>query len=366
MKFAVTKETLLEGIQKIQNVVSSRTTLPVLANVLVETTEGGLRLTTTDLDVAIRCDIDATVERHGATTLPARRLAAIVRELPTSEIIFEADSKNLVSLTCGSSFFKIYGLPREDFPPFPSFEDAKSYTLKAAELHDGLRKTAYAISVDETRYVLNGILFSFLDNKLTLVATDGRRLALFDTDLEFAKSQERDFIVPTKAVNELQRILDGDGDVEVYAGENLVMFRTARAELVSKLVEGSYPNYRQVIPGEATQRVTLERELMLNSLRRVSLLTVDKSSSIKLAFSSNNLDITANTPEVGEARESMAIPYKGPDLAIAFNPEFLMDPLRNLSDDEIHLELIDDRSPGVLKINSPFLYVLMPMRVTNP
>jgi len=364
MKFAVTKEALLEGIQKIQNVVSTRATLPVLANALLEATDQGLRLTTTDLEVAIRCDVEANVERPGATTLPARRLSAIIRELPSSEIVFETDPKNITSLTCGSSFFKIFGLPKEDFPPFPSFEDAKSYTLSKAELKDGLRKTSYAISVDETRYVLNGILFSFLSNKLTLVATDGRRLALFDTDLEFAKSQERDFIVPTKAVSELQRILDGDGDVEIFAGENLVMFRAHGAELVSKLVDGSYPNYRQVIPGEATQRITLERELLLNSLRRVSLLTVDKSSSIRLNFTSNNLDISANTPEVGEARESMAVSYAGPDLAIAFNPEFLMDPLRNLPDDEVHLELIDEMSPGVLKINTPFLYVLMPMRVS--
>ena len=227
-----------------------------------------------------------------------------------------------------------------------------------------MRRTSYAISVDETRYVLNGILFSFKENKLTLVATDGRRLALFDSDLEFPRSHERDLIVPTKAVTELQRMLGEEGDIQISVGENLVSFEQNGAQLVSKLVEGNYPNYRQVIPGEAKERITIERESLLNSVRRVSLLSNDKTSSVRLNFTRNNLDITANTPEVGEAREALAVVYRGRDLSIAFNPEFLMDPLRNLPNDEVHLELIDEMSPGVIKINTPFLYVLMPMRVS--
>ena len=193
MKFAVTKEALLEGLQRIQNVVSTRSTLPVLTNALLETTKTGLRLTTTDLEVAIRCEIAAQVEKAGATTLPARRLAAIVRELPASEISLETDAKNISTLRCGASYFKMYGLAKEEFPAFPSFKDAKTYTIRQSELKDGLRRTSYAISVDETRYVLNGILFSFKENKLTLVATDGRRLALFDSDLEFPRQPRARF-----------------------------------------------------------------------------------------------------------------------------------------------------------------------------
>jgi DNA polymerase-3 subunit beta len=364
MKFAVTKEALLEGLQRIQNVVSTRSPLPVLTNALLETTKTGLQLTTTDLEVAIRCEIVAQVEKAGATTLPARRLAAIVRELPASEITVETDAKNISTLRCGASFFKIYGLAKEEFPAFPAFKDAKTYTIRQSELKDGLRRTSYAISVDETRYVLNGILFSFKENKLTLVATDGRRLALFDSDLEFPRSHERDFIVPTKAVTELQRLLGEEGEMQISVGENLVSFELSGSQLVSKLVEGNYPNYRQVIPGEAKERITIEREALLNSVRRVSLLSNDKTSSVRLNFSRNNLDITANTPEVGEARESLAVVYRGRDLSIAFNPDFLMDPLRNLPNDEIHLDLIDEMSPGVIKITTPFLYVLMPMRVS--
>ena len=212
--------------------------------------------------------------------------------------------------------------------------------------------------------MLNGVLFSFKDNKLTLVATDGRRLAMVDIELEFPRSHEADIIVPTKAVTEVQRLLIDDGDVKVSMSSGQIAFDLNNTLLVSKLIEGNYPNYKQVIPSEAKERVTLERETFLNSLRRVSLLASDKSNSIKLNFNKNNIDITANTPEVGEAKESLPVQYKGRDFSIAFNPEFLMAPLRALTEDEVYLDLIDEMSPGVLKIQTPFLYVLMPMRIS--
>jgi DNA polymerase-3 subunit beta len=305
------------------------------------------------------------VEKEGATTLPARRLFNIIRELPSSEIQFDVDGKNAASIRSGQSFFKILGLPEEEFPPLPKFDDSKVVTIRQKDLRDGLRKTSYAISTDETRYVLNGVLFSFKDNKLTLVATDGRRLAMVDIDLEFPRSHEGDIIVPTKAVTELHRLLTDEGDLRISVGSGQIAFDLEKALLVSKLIEGNYPNYRQVIPGEMKERVTLERETFLNSLRRVSLLASDKSNSIKLNFSKNNIDVTANTPEVGEAKESLAVAYKGREFSIAFNPEFLMAPLRNLTEDEIFLDLIDEMSPGVIKIQSPFLYVLMPMRISS-
>jgi DNA polymerase III subunit beta len=365
MKFSVTKEKLLECLQQVQNVVSTRTTLPILSNVLLQTNGSEVRLTTTDLDVGVRGSFEAEIEKEGATTLPARRLFTIIRELPSSEIQFDVDGKNAASIRSGQSFFKILGLPEEEFPPLPKFDDSKVVTIRQKDLRDGLRKTSYAISTDETRYVLNGVLFSFKDNKLTLVATDGRRLAMLDIDLEFPRSHETDIIVPTKAVTELQRLLTDEGDVRVSVGGSQIAFDLNNTLLVSKLIEGNYPNYRQVIPGEMKERVTLERETFLNSLRRVSLLASDKSNSIKLNFAKNNIDITANTPEVGEAKESLPVVYKGREFSIAFNPEFLMAPLRNLSEDEVFLDLIDEMSPGVIKIQSPFLYVLMPMRISS-
>ena len=364
MKFSVTKEKLLECLQQVQNVVSTRTTLPILSNVLLQAHGNEVRLTTTDLDVGVRGSFEATVEKEGATTLPARRLFTIIRELPSSEIQFDVDGKNAASIRSGQSFFKILGLPEEEFPPLPKFDEAKLVTIRQKDLRDGLKKTSYAISTDETRYVLNGVLFSFKDNKLTLVATDGRRLAMLDIDLEFPRSHEADIIVPTKAVAELQRLLTDEGDVRVSVGGGQIAFDLNNTLLVSKLIEGNYPNYKQVIPGEMKERVTLERETFLNSLKRVSLLASDKSNSIKLNFTKNNIDITANTPEVGEAKESLPVAYKGREFSIAFNPEFLMAPLRNLAEDEVFLDLIDEMSPGVIKIQTPFLYVLMPMRIS--
>ena len=175
MNLTIAKEQILTGLQAVQNVVGSRTTLPILSNVLLQAEGGRLRLTTTDLDVGVSSGIDVNVDKPGATTLPARRLATIVRELPASEIIFEVDSKNVASIRCGQSFFKILGLPEEEFPPLPSFSDAKVFTIGQQQLRDGLKKTSYAISTDETRYVLNGILFSFKENKLTMVATAAGR-----------------------------------------------------------------------------------------------------------------------------------------------------------------------------------------------
>src|SRR6188474_118780 len=224
MKFNVTKEKLLEGLQQVQNVVSTRTTLPILSNVLLQAKEGAVHLTTTDLDVGVRGSFEANVDKVGATTLPARRLFTIIRELPSSEIAIEVDGKNAASIRSGQSFFKILGLPEEEFPPLPKFENAKVVTMRQKDLRDGLRKTSYAISTDETRYVLNGVLFSFKDAKLMLVATDGRRLAMVDIEVEFPRTNETEIIIPTKAINELQRELGEDGEVKVSFGSGQIAF----------------------------------------------------------------------------------------------------------------------------------------------
>jgi DNA polymerase-3 subunit beta len=304
------------------------------------------------------------VAKSGSTTLPARRLSTLVKDLPKTDLEVEVDAKSMATLKSGAGVYKIFGMPEAEFPGLPAFDSAVEFKLKASDLKDGLRKTHYAISLDETRYVLNGIFFSFKGDKLTLVATDGRRLALAEVnDLEIPPSQERDFIVRTKAITELMRALKDDGEVVIRLAQNMVQFDCGPTTLISKLVEGNYPNYVQVIPTKVNERVTVERETLLNAVRRVSLLNTEKTASVRLNFSKGKIEITSNTPEVGEAREEMAVSYKGKDISIAFNPEFLMAPLRYLSEDEVHFELIDDISPGVIKINAPFVYVLMPMRV---
>lgn len=363
IKFKVAKEKLLDGLQRVQNVVSTRTTLPILSNVLVAAANDGIRLTTTDLDVSVRCQVEAEVTKIGTTTLPARKLFSIIKEVAGADVEVEVDDKNSTTIRCGSSFYKIMGLPEDEFPRFPQADAGKKLKIQQAAFREALKITAYAVSSDETRYVLNGVYMSFKGEKLTVVATDGRRLALVENDLEIPKGGETELILPNKAVGELQRLLSDAGETIISVSDSQIIFDLGTTTLASKLIEGAYPNFRQVIPTETKERIVLERELLLGALHRASLLASEKTQSVRLGFTKNQLTITATTPEVGEAKETLSINYKGKDLAIAFNPQYLMDPLRSLTADEVFLELTDELSPGVLKINAPFLYVLMPMRL---
>jgi DNA polymerase-3 subunit beta len=371
MKFAIAKDQMITGLQAVQNIVGSRTTLPILSNVLLRGMDDRLELTATDLDVTISCAVEANIAKPGAVTLPVKKLFAIVRELTSPELEFEVDEKNGCKLKSGSSYYRINGLAAEEFPPLPKFNEKKKITLPQEKVKTMLHRTAFAVSTDETRFVLNGIFFSLKNHQLTLVATDGRRLALTHEDVDVSPESEGDFIVPTKAINELTRLVQPNGTMEVKFTENQASFTLQDEKgftvvVISKLVEGNYPNYRQVIPGETAERerVALVREELLQALRRAEIMTSEKSNSVKLAFTKNNLAITANTPEIGEARESLAINYKGKDFAIAFNPAYMMDPLKALDNDEVYLEFSDELSPGVLKTSVPFLYVIMPMRMS--
>jgi DNA polymerase-3 subunit beta len=364
IKLRVTKDKILEGLQRVQNVVSVRSTLPILSNVLLQAEEEAVWLTTTDLDVAIRCRVEAEVAKVGSTTLPARKLFLILKEVVANDIEIEVDEKHAASIRCGGSYFKIMGLPEEEYPRFPQISGGKSLKLEAGQQRSLMHRTAFAASNDETRYVLNGVFMSFKEGKQTVVATDGRRLALAESECDLPKGTESEFIVPSKAVVEMGRLLSEKGEAALTIGENQLIISLGSTTLCTKLIEGSYPNFRQVIPTEAKERIPLEREKLLGSLQRAALLTNEKTQAVKLAFAKDKLTISANTPEVGESRETMAINYKGKELAIAFNPQYLMEPLRNLDADEVFLELTDELSPGVLKITEPFLYVLMPMRLS--
>ena len=364
MKFRINKSALLQGLQVVQNVVGIRSTLPVLSNVLVTAEKNRLSLTTTDLDLSVRCSVEADVLKQGATTLPARRLLSIIRELPDSAIEVSVDDKDVASVDCNASYFKIIGLPAEDFPKITKPESQCSYSVEQAAFKEMLKKTAYAASSDETRYMLNGVLLSFRNSKLTMVATDGRRLALIENEVEVPAEAEADFILPSKTVSELVHTLGDSGTLKVHAKENQMVFEYADVMVSSKLIEGTYPNFRQVIPSQCEQRVAVEREVLLTALKRASLLTNDKSNATKLTFADNKLVVATNTPDVGEARETIPVKYNGKEISVAFNPDYMMDPLKNLTSDEIFIELTDDLSPGVIKCDIPFLYVLMPMRIS--
>ncbi len=364
MKIVIGKDAVMTGLQMVHGVVNVRPTLPVLSNVLLQAQDDRLWLTTTDLDVTMRCAVEAKVTRTGATTIPAKRILSIIRELPADNIEIETDDKHSSSITCASSFFKILGLSADDFPAVPKYEGGHVFTLEQRVLKEMLQKTSYAASADETRYILNGTLMSFKANKLTLVATDGRRLALTEHEIEFPKEAETDAIVPTKAVNELMRVLKDDGAVKIHISKNQAGFEFDDVLLITKLIEGTYPNFRQVIPAQCEQRITVEREAFLIALKRVALLTSEKSSSIKLTFGKNKLKISASSPDVGEAYESVTVKYAGKEISVAFNPDYIIEPLRSLVNDEIYVELTDELSPGVIKCDGPFIYVLMPMRVS--
>jgi len=363
MKLRCTKEKFLDGLQQVQNVVSTRSTLPILSNVLIRAGREGVFLTTTDLDLAVRCSVEAVVVREGSVTLPARRLFTIVRELAHSDVEIDVDEKNIATIESGGSHFRIVGIPESDFPQLPKLEGAKSFSVEQKTLRDALKKTSYAMSGDETRYVLNGILLSLKEDKMAVVATDGRRLALVEYELDLPKGTKGELLIPSKTVSEILHLLKDKGSVTVSFTENQISFEMDGTLLISKLVEGVYPNYRQVIPGETKERVSLERETFHQAVRRAALLVSEKNHAVKLSFSKNNLSISANSPDVGESRESLAINYKGPNISIGFNPDFLTDPLKNLENDEIFFELTDELSPGVMRIKDPFLYVIMPMRV---
>lgn len=364
MKFSIEKDQILEALQKVQSIVSQRTALPILSNVLLEAEEGQLTLTTTDMEVSVRTAISADIEEPGATTLPARRFFSICRDLPSHQVDISVSSKDVAEISSGSYFGRLEGLSKDDFPPMPSFEENSSYNLAQSTLKDMLHKTAYAASTDESRAILNGSLMSFRDGKLTTVCTDGRRLALVEQEIELDEQGEIDIVVPTKTINELVKTLSEEGDVVIKTSTTQVAFEFGNILVISKLVDGTYPNYRQVIPSQCEERIAIERDMLLGAIRRVSIMLDDQAASVKVQLTENRLELLTSSPEIGEARESVPVKYEGKDITIAFNPAFMMAPLKHLDSDEIFLELSDELSPGVIKSNVPFLYVIMPIRVS--
>jgi DNA polymerase-3 subunit beta len=374
MKFKINRDHFANGLAQVLNVVGSKATMPILSNVLIEAEKDHISLTTTNLDLGIRCRIKAEIKDPGSVTLPVKRLAGIVRELPNLDVTVDGSPNHQVKLTSGGSTFRIMGIGKEEFPPLPEFGEEKAHSLSQAELATMLRSVAYAQSSDESRYILNGVYFNFRDGRLFLVATDGRRLALVSKEMEIPADTAGAIILPAKTVGELTRLLDKGEKVQISFNDRRAAFQIATDKdasglvdniyLYSKVVEGNYPNYQQVIPKETHQRIKLERELLLQCVHRAALVCSEKANSVKIRLSSNLLEITAQSPDFGEAHESMAISYSGPDLQVAFNPAFVMDPLKALSKDEVFFEVKDEVSPGVFKTLDNFVCVIMPVRLS--
>jgi len=364
MKLIVDTDLILEGLQKVQSIVSQRPALPILSNVLLDADKGRIMFTTTDLEVTVRTSIEADIVHSGSITLPARRFFSICRDLPSHQVEIEVSEKDVATISSGSFTAKLEGLSKNEFPQLPTFEDTASFTLDQEVLKDILQKTSYAVSTDQSRIILNGCLMNFRDEKLVVVATDGRRLALVEQELEIPEGMETDVVVPSKTINELIKTLGDEGVVTIRTSSTQISFEFSDILVVSKLVEGTFPNYKQVIPSQCEERVSVDRELLLNAIRRVSNMLDDQASSVRLQFTENRLQLKTISPEIGEASEIVPIKYAGKDFTIAFNPQFLMEPLKNLDSDEVFIELSDELSPGVIKTNVPFLYVIMPIRIT--
>ena len=364
MKIECDKDTLLKGVSTTQNAISTRSTLPILSNILLETDKEKLVITGTDLDIGIVVELQVKVMATGSITIPAKKFLDIIKELPDSRITLSVRKNNMMHIVCENSQFKIMGIPKDDFPKLPEFKDRPSLTLEQSLLKTMLNMTAFAISRDETRYILNGVYMLVKKNIIRMVATDGRRLALIERGIDLPKPMDKKVIIPVKTVQELQRNLKDVGKVDIFFGENQVMFDFDGLLVISRLIEGEFPNYEQVIPKESTGKVVVDRERLLLATRRASLLTSQDSQGIKLDIEKGKLVISKQSPDIGEAREELDVEYSGPNFSIGFNPSYIIDVLKNMEEQSIGLELETPEKPGVIRTKDKYVYVVLPMQLS--
>lgn len=369
MKIVTSKENLLKGIQGVQNAVSTKSTLPILSHILIDAKKNDLKLTATDLEIGVTAKIEGEVSEEGAITVPARKFSEIIKELPgNTPITITVKKSQSINIEAGKSYFRLMGLAKEDFPQLPEFP-ANSKGSDLVKMPQKLIKTmiqltSFAMSHDETRYVLNGILFSFKDKILRMVATDGRRLALVENSLPDIGTLKKDVIVPMKTIQELNRNLTEEGDASFFFKENQLQINLGHIIITSRLIEGEYPNYEQVIPKKTKEEVKISTQDLLQATRRASILTSQESQSIKINIIRDRLIITKNTPELGEAREEVEVDYKGGELAIGFNPGFLIDVLKNVDQENIKFGFIDPEKPAVIRSGDNYTYIVLPMQVS--
>lgn len=360
MKFKTEREPLLTGIQTVQGVITTKMTLPILSNILLETQLDKLRLIATDLDIGITCVIPVDIQEQGAITLPAKRFGDIIKELPSNEVVITTKKNNLVTIETDPCQFKIMGLAAEEFPKLPEFKDKEVIQLEQGTLKEMLNLTSFAVSFDETRYILNGILFRLHQNNLTLVATDGKRLAIAERKLKQNIEQEIQIIVPSKAIQELNRNLKEEEDLLLTITANQVLFDLKNVVIVSRLIEGEFPSYQQVIPEVSENKMRINREQFSYAIRRAALLATPDYQAVKLEVFKDKLVVSKSTPDIGESREEVTIKYPGRELVIGFNPHYLLDALKNLSVEEIEFELTDSEKPGVIRL-AGYIYIVLPM-----
>ncbi|MGQ0694871.1 MAG: DNA polymerase III subunit beta [Nitrospiraceae bacterium] len=375
MKVRIGRDELLTGLQRVQGVVEKRNTMPILSNILLEAKQDGAEIVATDLEIGMRGLYKATVLKTGGVTISARKLFEIIKELPPGEIDLTAGDNNWTTIESGKSHFKVVGLSSAEFPALPAIEREGLIPLSGDGLLELIRKTLFAAGDNDARYILNGLLVTLMvtDKKtvLRLVGTDGHRLAVAEQEVGKAGSkggpQEIKAIIPKKAAQEMRRLLEEGGDGEPLIGftKNLMIFRKSGLLLTSRLMEGNYPNYQQVIPKEGGRKITANRVELEGALRRVSVLSKDKASAVKVSFASGKLTLFSSSPDYGEAAEELPARYEGEALNTGFNARYLLDVLSVLDGESISLQMETPLSPCLIQEpESPgFKCVVMPIKI---
>ncbi len=365
MNVIVQKEILANGIQTVQNAVTQKSSLPILANVLLELSPTELKLTATDLDIGICAMVPVLSGEKGAITIPAKKFFDITRSLPDgSEIKMSIKKNNSIMIQAAKAQFKMIGLPKEDFPALPLFEDKDSITLPQETLKEMINLTDFAISKDDARHVLTGALMVVKGETVTMVATDGRRMAVSKKALPQKTLVSREAIIPLKTITEVKRLLGESGDVKIQLSETQVMFSFASSFVVSRLLEGEFPDYHKVIPEKSKKAIELDTEAFLSAARRISILTDQDSQAVKLNIQKSKMTISKNTPYLGEAKEEVSASFNGEkEIEIGFNPRYLIDVLRNINEEKVEFEVNDFNKPGVIRKKDEYVYVVLPMQL---
>lgn len=372
MKFVISTQEFNDLISKCLTVVGTKSTVPILANLLIEAGNDELIVTATDLTVGIRCFADAKILSEGATTLPAKKLSQLIRELTAANVEITSNSNETTEIVANSSRFKLNGISKEAFPSLPDFKEGYSFKIKQSTLRDMFYYTSFAVSREDNRYTLTGVCMTIANSRATFAGTDGKRLAKTEMEIELDPTFQGSFIIPLKAVDEIQKNLMDEGDATVYLMNDKIAVEAGQTTIITKLLTGDYPDVRRIIPQNIEIKIVLHREELMTLLRQVSLFTSDSSHSVKFIFSQGQLQLNANTMDIGEGKVSMPVNYYGERLEIAFNPGFFLDILRRSKKETIAIGLTDAFNPALItedetsiNPNASPLFVLMPMRLNE-
>ncbi|MBE0574679.1 MAG: DNA polymerase III subunit beta [Desulfuromonadales bacterium] len=370
MNFTIEKEVFLKGLSRVQGIVEKRNTIPVLSNVLLEAVDGELQLTATDLEVGMQSSYPANIRKPGKVTVSAKKLYEIIKELPDNEVIFNSKDNCWIEIECGKAQFNIVGLSADEFPNFPKPNKGNFVFIASNLCKEMIEKTLFAVSQDESKYNLNGIFCQVQKDthQLRLVATDGHRLSMIDKRIDAVESTElsRGVILPRKGIHELKKLAEeGEGDLSLGFMDNNAVVSKNKTVIIMRLVDGEFPDYSRVIPKTNEQKATIAVYPFLHALRRMIILSSEKSRGVKMNFKNNLLEVSSSNPELGDAREELDIEYQGPELSIGFNARYLLDILQVQDQDNICMILKDNLSPGLIQPvdEDGYLAVIMPMRL---